>query len=250
MSHYYYDLHLHSCLSPCADDDMTPANIVGMASLNGLQIIALTDHNSAANCPPFFTEARRRGLIPIGGMELTVSEDIHAVCLFPDLESTMAFDRFVAGRRARIKNRTEIFGRQILYGEDDHPIGEIEELLIPATDISLSEAHAEVTRRGGVCYPAHVDRTANGILAVLGDLPPEPRFTAYELHDAERQATLLLRHPPLSALPCLVSSDAHRLEDIAEACVSLPLPKREREEQIRQDLISFLRGENGGISYG
>lgn len=250
MTPYYCDLHLHSCLSPCADDDMTPANIVGMAALNGLQIIALTDHNSAENCPPFFAEARRRGLIPIGGMELTVSEDIHAVCLFPDLESAMAFDRFVAGRRAHIKNRAEIFGRQLLYGEDDLPRGEIDELLIPATEISLSEAHAEVTRRGGVCYPAHVDRTANGILAVLGDLPPEPRFTAYELHDAERRTSLLCRYPTLSALPHLISSDAHRLEDIAEADFSLPLPEREREEALRADLISYLRGENGGISYG
>ena len=99
MTPYFCDLHIHSCLSPCADDDMTPAYIAGMAALNGLRIVALTDHNSAANCPPFFTHAARLGLIPVGGMELTTAEDIHAVCLFPDLDGTMAFDAFVAKRR-------------------------------------------------------------------------------------------------------------------------------------------------------
>lgn len=220
---------------------MTPANIAGMAALNGLQIVALTDHNSAANCPAFFTEARRHGLLPIGGMELTVSEDIHAVCLFPDLESTMAFDALVADRRSKIKNRTEIFGNQLLYGENDAPLGIIEELLIPATSISLTEAHAAVTRLGGVCYPAHVDRTANGILAVLGDLPPLPHFTAFELRDAAKHEEITRRHTALSALPCLVSSDAHHLWEIAEADFSLPLPQEKDEASVRKSLISYLR---------
>ena len=82
MKSYYYDLHMHSCLSPCADDDNTPANIAGMATLAGLEIVALTDHNTTANCPAFFEAAKKLGLIPIAGMELTTSEDIHVVCLF------------------------------------------------------------------------------------------------------------------------------------------------------------------------
>ena len=59
-----YDLHLHSCLSPCADDDMTPYNIAGMAMLLGLQLLALTDHNSAKNCPAFFSACREYGSFP------------------------------------------------------------------------------------------------------------------------------------------------------------------------------------------
>ena len=79
MNRYYYDLHIHSCLSPCGDDDNTPNNIAGMASLCGLNIVALTDHNTTANCPAFFEAAKRYGIIPIAGMELTTSEDIHIV---------------------------------------------------------------------------------------------------------------------------------------------------------------------------
>ena len=82
MNRYYYDFHLHSCLSPCADDDNTPSNIAGMGVVSGLNIMALTDHNTCKNCPAFFEAAKRNGIIPIAGMELTTSEDIHIIFLF------------------------------------------------------------------------------------------------------------------------------------------------------------------------
>ena len=81
MTPYYYDLHIHSCLSPCGDNDCTPHNLAGMGVLAGLQIMALTDHNTCRNCPAFFEAAQELGLIPVAGMELTTAEDIHMVCL-------------------------------------------------------------------------------------------------------------------------------------------------------------------------
>ena len=105
MKKYYYDLHIHSCLSPCGDEDNTPGNIVGMAKLCGLNILALTDHNSCKNCPAFFEAAKRHGIIPIAGMELTTSEDIHVVCLFEHLKDALAFDEYVDSRRNKIKNK-------------------------------------------------------------------------------------------------------------------------------------------------
>ena len=218
MSRYLTDLHIHSCLSPCGDDDMTPGNIAGMAVLNGLQIAALTDHNTAKNCPAFFRAAKGYGLIPIAGMELTTAEDIHVVCLFRTLADALAFDRFVEGRRFPIKNKPAIFGRQLLIGDDDEIVGEEEILLINAVNISIEEAHKEVTSRGGVCYPAHIDRTSNGILAMLGDFPPEPQFTAFELNDAASFDGVRQHHPILSErqLVHVAASDAHYLTDIAE----------------------------------
>ena len=99
MSRYYYDFHIHSCLSPCGDDEMTPANIAGMAVVNGLNIVALTDHNSSKNCPAFFKQAKKLGIIPVAGMELTTAEDIHVVCLFERLEDAMAFGEAVDALR-------------------------------------------------------------------------------------------------------------------------------------------------------
>ncbi len=218
MSRYLTDLHIHSCLSPCGDDDMTPGNIAGMAVLNGLQIVALTDHNTAKNCPAFFRAAKGYGLIPIAGMELTTAEDAHVVCLFRTLEAALDFDRFVEGRRFPIKNKPAIFGQQLLIGENDEIVGEEEILLINAVNLSIEEAHKEVTSRGGVCYPAHIDRTSNGIIAMLGDFPPDPQFTAFELNDAASLDGARQRHPILSerSLVHVTASDAHYLTDIAE----------------------------------
>ena len=111
---YYYDLHIHSCLSPCGDDDSTPDSILGMGELNGLDLMALTDHNTCKNCPAFFEAAEKHGILPIAGMELTTAEDIHVVCLFPNLESAMSFSDEVEKRRIKIKNRTDIFGNQLI----------------------------------------------------------------------------------------------------------------------------------------
>ena len=119
MNRYYYDFHIHSCLSPCADNDMTPNNIAGMAALAGLQIVALTDHNSCRNCPAFFEAAKKAGIIPVAGMELTTAEDIHIVCLFEHLEDALRFNDAVDERRIRIPNRTDIFGDQILMNVED-----------------------------------------------------------------------------------------------------------------------------------
>lgn len=245
MTDYFCDLHIHSCLSPCGDDDMTPANIAGMAAINGLNIVALTDHNSSKNCPAFFEAARRNGIIPVPGMELTTAEDIHVVCLFRTLEDAMEFDRFVEGRRPRIKNRAEIFGNQRIMDSEDAVIGEEEYLLINAADIPLNEAFREVIARGGVAYPAHIDRQANGIVEVLGVFPDEPRFTAYELNDANNESEYRARFPRLETLSRAVSSDAHYLWDISEAKFSVPLDDEPYSSALVRDrLIDWLlKGE-------
>ena len=117
MRRYYYDFHIHSCLSPCGDEDNTPNNIAGMASLSELDIVALTDHNTCKNCPAFFAAAEKYGIIPIAGMELTTSEDIHTVCLFETLEDALRFDSFIDTQRIKIRNRPEFFGEIILSDE-------------------------------------------------------------------------------------------------------------------------------------
>ena len=197
MNRYYYDLHIHSCLSPCADNDMTPHNIAGMAVLNGLQIVALTDHNSAKNCPAFYAAARQQGIVPVAGMELTTSEDIHAVCLFETLEDALRFDGYIQSQRTLIPNRTDIFGDQLLMDENDEVTGTEPYFLSNATAISIEEAPAIVRQYHGVCYPAHIDREANGLIATLGTFPETLDCNCAELRDAEKQAELEARFPLL-----------------------------------------------------
>ena len=241
MSRYYYDLHIHSCLSPCGDNDNTPNNIVGMGVLAGLQIMALTDHNTCRNCPAFFAAAKKQGIIPVAGMELTTAEDIHMVCLFPDLESALAFDQEVQTRRIRIPNRTDIFGDQWVMDENDEVVDVEPDLLSNATTISVEEAPPLAEKYGGVCYPAHVDRQANGIIATLGFLPPDMHFPTVEMHDGEKEAEYRQSHIPADTR-VVIGSDAHVLWDVRDKDAWLEIPDEPYSSAlVRKNLIEMLR---------
>jgi PHP family Zn ribbon phosphoesterase len=217
MNKYYYDLHVHSCLSPCGDDDMTPNNIAGMAALNGLGIVALTDHNSCKNCPAFFEACKKQGIIAIAGMELSSAEDIHFVCLFPELEWAMAFDKEIEGHLPDIKNRADIFGNQIILDGNDEEIGTEEKLLITATDLWAADAIALARSFGAHVRPAHIDRSSNGIISILGDVPREYGFNFVEFNDKSNIQSIFRDYPSLDGCSTIVSSDAHHLWDINEA---------------------------------
>ena len=207
MALFTYDLHVHSCLSPCGDEDMTPYNIAGMALLSGIRIVALTDHNSCKNCPAFFAACNEYGVVPVAGMELTTAEEIHMVCLFPELEQAMEFDKAIQPYRMPIMNRIDIFGSQPILGECDSIIGEEPWFLPAATTLTLETACELVRITGGVAYPAHIDREANGLLAVLGTFPETPVFPVCELHNKDNM-------PLADGRRVVVSSDAHRLTEL------------------------------------
>lgn len=246
MNKYYYDLHIHSCLSPCGDDDMTPNNIAGMAALNGLNIVALTDHNTAKNCPAFYEAAKRNGIIPVAGMELTTSEDIHMVCLFENIDDALRFDEFVNSHRILIPNRVDIFGEQMIMNGMDEVIGVEEFLLSNATDISVDYAAQYVKEYNGICYPAHVDREANGIISTLGIFPDDPLFICAGFHNAEKIPEYLAKFPELKTRRHLISSDAHFLWDIRDKANYLELDDEPYSgDRVRKELFKYLRGEIG-----
>lgn len=246
MSIFLCDLHIHSCLSPCGDDDMTPGNIVGMARLNGLDIVALTDHNTVMNCPSFFKIADKYGIIPIAGMEITTNEDVHAICLFRDLNTAIDFGYLVDSKRFKMKNDVNIFGHQFLIDENDKIYSEEEYLLINASGLSLSEAYDEVKKRSGVCYPAHIDKSSNGIISMLGSFPPDPHFTAFELNDITSLSLMKSKYPILSerGLVHIASSDAHYLHKISDDGFPVEIPdKHSSPDEIRNYLIDYLSGK-------
>ena len=244
MNRYYYDLHIHSCLSPCGDDDMTPNNIAGMASLNGLNIVALTDHNSTKNCPAFFEAAKRNGIIPVAGMELTTSEDIHVVCLFERLEAALEFDGFLQGRRILIPNRVDIFGEQMIMNSQDEVIATEPYLLSNATDISVDDVGKIISSYDGICYPAHVDREANGIISTLGIFPDDESFLCAGFHNGENIETYNEKYPELRKRRPLVSSDAHYLWDMRDKMYYLELDDEPYSgDKVRSELFRLLRGK-------
>lgn len=238
---YFYDLHLHSCLSPCGDDEMTPNSIAGMCALNGLNIAALTDHNTAENCPAFFAACKKYGVIPVAGMEMTTAEDVHIVCLFEDLEDAMSFNREYQKERILYKNKPDIFGRQLVMNELDEIIREEENLLLNGSRLSISEGCALVRSFNGVCFPAHIDRQENGIIAVLGDLPQDEDFSCIEFRSSSNIEQYTKDYHLQSKL-VLTDSDAHYLWDINEGVNYLMIEDEPYSSAlVRHNLIEMLR---------
>lgn len=234
-----YDLHIHSCLSPCGDDDMTPANIVGMAALKGLDVIAVTDHNSCRNCPAVLKWAEEYGIIAIPGMELTTMEEVHVVCLFENLSNALAFDGCVYEKLMPVPNDEEVFGKQLLYNEQDEPVGNIPNLLINATEIMFDDVYALTQRYGGIMIPAHIDKSANSLLANLGFVPPDSRFTCVELKNLGKLHEIQANNPYIKQCRVINDSDAHYLEHIHEAEHTLYSAGRE----IKDILFALAKSE-------
>lgn len=241
MNSYRYDLHLHSCLSPCGDMDMTPNNLVNMAALLGCDIIALTDHNTCRNTPAAVKVGQAAGVLVIPGMELCTAEEAHVVCLFETVEDALAFDAYVYAHIPKVPNRPEIFGEQWILNENDEKIGEIPELLLTAADISVNDVQALVKAYNGVAFPAHVDKDAYSVTASLGAIPPEAAFRAAELSLAADAAQQRLLHPELETMTLLRSSDAHYLHLMPEEHQTVELP-----EKTAKALLDVLRGCGAG----
>lgn len=220
-----YDLHQHSCLSPCGDEEMTPANIVGMAVVKELDVIALTDHNTCKNCEAFLKVAEAYGVVALPGMELTTTEEVHVVCLFENLEDAMAFDAYVYEHLLDIKNEESIFGAQLIVNEDDEVTGKVDKLLINATDIDFDAVAGLMEQFHGIMIPAHLDKSTTSLLSNLGFIPPDSTFGIAEIKDLKNLHRLQEQHPYLKDCMILSDSDAHYLPDIHEPTYTMLVPE-------------------------
>lgn len=224
-----YDLHIHSCLSPCGHEDMTPANIVLMAKLKGLDVIALTDHNSCKNCPSFLYHAKREGIIGIPGMEVCTSEEVHVLCLFPTLKDAMEFDEYVSKCLIPFPNREDIFGTQYVLDVEDEIIMSIENLLINATSISFDKIYDVVKGYNGIVIPAHIDKKSNSVISNLGFIPVDSKFGTVEVSNGYVWDSLVEKDVYGGKCKRVRNSDAHELGGINEAVNYLEVDCREIE---------------------
>lgn len=205
----FYDLHIHSALSPCADNDMTPNNIVNMAKLIDLDLLAVTDHNSTDNIPAIAHLANRADILLLPGIEMTTAEEVHMLAFFLDVDSAVAFGDMIYESLPDVPNNPDYFGQQHVLDVNDQIICEKSKLLISATPFDIIESCTLIAEYGGVCVPAHVNKERDSILANLGFFPPDIFFPTIEVVK--------------KALPVdtdgrrvLNNSDAHTLGQIAE----------------------------------
>jgi len=234
----YYDLHIHSALSPCSDESMTPNNIINMSILKELDIISVTDHNSAENIEAVLKCAKNKDILVIPGMEIETMEEIHVLCMFKDLESVLKLQSLVYELLPPIKNREEIFGRQSVLNEYDEETGVVDKILLNATGISVNDLYTFVNGLDGVLAPAHVDRSSYSILSNLGAIPQNLDFKYIEISKQCDIGGLKDRYPEIENYNLLRSSDAHYLGNILERESFLDL-----EERSADCLIAHLKNK-------
>jgi PHP family Zn ribbon phosphoesterase len=195
------DLHTHSCLSPCGDLSMSPRRIAREASKKGLSLIALTDHNSALNCPAFSEACKKEGISALFGIEVTTVEEIHVLALFPSVEQALVLGEQIARNLPRVAYDPERHGDQVYVNEREEILGEVETYLGVGTYFSLEELSRIVQSMEGLFIPSHIDRPVNSLLSQLGRIPELP-YSALEITRWP---------PPVSSrnLVFISNSDAH-----------------------------------------
>ena len=204
------DLHIHSALSPCADDDMTPNNIVNMAMLKKLDAISITDHNSCDNVEAVIKAAGSK-LMVVPGMEVQTREEVHLLCYFNCLDKLMDFGEVIKNELPKISNVPKIFGNQLIIDDEDRVVDERKEMLISSTDLSIDQIIEEDISRDGVVIPAHVDKPSYSIISQLGFIPKNLEGGMVEISGYSNE--LLTKFP---SHKLLYSSDAHELGQILE----------------------------------
>lgn len=238
MSHItcYYDLHIHSVLSPCSDETMTPCNIVNMAKLKGLDIISVTDHNSTANSTVIKTLCETLDLLFIPGIEIESKEGVHLLCYFPSIEIAKDIGNLMLNHLPPVLNQESIFGPQWVMNEKDEIINCESKLLIQSTAFSVEEIVALTHKNNGVVFAAHVNKENHSIVTHLGFIPPNLLLNGIELNDYVLKQRGNQLNKMLNKFPIIINSDAHSLGDISEPIHFLKL-----QEKTVEAFISYFK---------
>lgn len=211
---YTADLHVHTVLSPCAAVEMTPRHIVCRAVEFGLDLIAITDHNSCDNVAATIEAAQGTGLIIIPGMEVETKEEIHVLTLFETLSQLLEWEAYVVAHRSDRKNDEHKFGAQFIVDASDNLLAIKEEMLLGAINAELAEVVRMTAAIGGITIASHVDRPAYSIFSQLGFIPADIELAALEVS----RLTPLDQAARLSGIrgfPIITSSDAHTMDDFS-----------------------------------
>ena len=229
MGRYRIDLHNHSSLSPCAEDDLSPFLLAIEAKEKGIDILGLSDHNSTDNLRAFAEACRIVDLVPFFGIEVTTIEEVHVLVLFDRLAPALAFGSWVKAHLHYYTNNEKLFGRQLIYDEEGDQTAEVKQMLATATTLSFEEVIDKGLGEGALVIPAHIDRGSQSVLSNLGFLPELP-YSAIEVVKPSSEFEQL-------GYPVLTGSDAHRFEEVGIRSCLIELPDCSAEA-----LIAALNG--------
>lgn len=219
MIQFRAELHIHTVLSACAGIEMVPPIIVSEAIARGINLIAITDHNASTNAGAVMRAALNTNLTVLPGIELETAEEVHMVCLFPDLEKLAKFQSVVDQNLPPRKNNELFFGAQLEVDSEGSFIRKDRRFLSTSTSLSIEEATVNVTECGGKYFPAHIEREENGILARLGRIPNEIVTPILEISRFTTPEKVLESHPELASKRFIQGGDVHYINDLLGAVI-------------------------------
>lgn len=214
MQWFTADLHIHSVLSPCGGLEMSPRELIAQVKRKGIDWMALTDHNSLANCPAYASVAEREGVFFTWGVEVQTSEEIHLLVYFDSSEKGKEFGKLLYDSLLPLENNPDFFGDQVIVDENANIIGMETRALINSSVWDLNTTVETALKYGGYCVPAHIDAEANSIISQLGFIPPFPEFDLFGITARANPEQLLNRYPSLEGKSFLRAADAHYLSDV------------------------------------
>jgi hypothetical protein len=237
MRDYRADLHIHTLLSACAEVEMIPPLIVEEALHKGLDVIAITDHNTTGNAAAVMEAASGTGLRVLPGMELQTREEVDLLCIFDSLDACAAWQRRVDAWIPPLENDAEHFGPQFIVDAAGDFVAEETRLLQAPAEVQLEEAARQARALGGLVIPAHIDRPSNGLMAMLGLWPPELEADAAEVSYTMRpsQARKQFRFLP-PEVTLISSSDAHWLDWMGKVMTIFTLAEPPSVPELRRAL--------------
>jgi PHP family Zn ribbon phosphoesterase len=239
LRRYKTDLHVHTCLSPCGELEMSPRKIVAEVERWGIEIIGICDHNSAQNVPAVLKAAAGHKVVVIPGMEVCTSEEIHVLALFDDVESALQLQGIVYANLPG-ENNPEVFGLQVIANEFDEVEGYQNRLLIGAADLTVEDVVGAIHRLGGLAIASHVDRESYSVIGQLGFIPSTVRFDALEISSNTSDAEAQERFREYRQYAFVRNSDAHMLAGIGKSVSEYLL-----EEPSLKEITKALRNEEG-----
>ncbi|MCI0494578.1 PHP domain-containing protein [candidate division KSB1 bacterium] len=220
---YNADLHIHTCLSPCGDLDMSPRKIVETAILCGLNIIAITDHNASENVLATMKAAEGKPVTVLAGMEVASAEEAHLLALFDGMEPMAQFQKIVYDNLMSFGIDQRTIDEQVIVNEKDEVEGFNDHLLFGASALSFQQLVEEVHRLNGIAIASHVDRESFSVISQLGFIPDDLPLDALEIsyHTSIEQARVLF--PDARRFPLIKNSDAHYPNEIGRQRTKLLL---------------------------
>jgi len=210
---YRADLHVHTVLSPCAAIEMIPPLIVQEALSQGINLIAITDHNATGNISSVIKAAVGTELVVLPGMEVQTKEEVHSLCLFDSLEQAEAWQQIVDANLPGIENKPDFFGEQFVVDETGDFIRREERLLLNSINLSFDQAALKVNQLGGLFIPAHINRKAFGLIANLGLVPDGVQIKALEISRHINTLDAYKSYPQIKGYPLIQNGDVHYINE-------------------------------------